>query len=478
MVLRSPLSWFTTIAFVLVCGTPTPGGAQIVLTGRQPIADSLVLTDRAPTTTLTLANPSDTKRVFEIGPECPGGDYAMLGDYYKNLFHAKGMSPADPVTAAWHNAGECAAAWLSGYPRYLELAPHERRTYLFQIVPPATLPYGRYTARLYYAVHGGYHDDLEITYLHGPWPRAHWQPTPPAGPGSGVVEATPSLVELTEAASTGTFTLHNRAATPTEIWLYVDCPWFIANFANYPMSSQYEQAWHQRIPSLAFWLDGVPQHLVLAPYERRTFPFRLSPSLSSPMDGNDLYARIVYVEAPVMLDSSYTTPTGAINVVYHTPWLDATHQIRYTPMLTLSRPSIETFPLDKNNLHDAVRRACDTLHQAGIGFITTLHAEVDDARGQPISARPTASLGRGTQRSVWGLDTTVVIWNREHHSPVRIGDGDGGHDNPAIVPPAPVCFQLPQMAPGHYQLVVTAYLFFEDREHRHPVRTIFPLDVP
>ena len=460
------------VALILVSGSPRQSAAQFVINQAGEGAsvlprDTLVLTQRAPTATVTVINPRDTISVFTIDPDCPAGEYAMFGDFYLPTLYDAGRPPLDPLTAAWHKAGSCAAAWITGYPRYLRLAPHERRTFTVRIVPPKTLAPGRYVARLIWTTYSN-HRELDITYLRGgPWPAARWRPSPPHGPGSGVVEAKPAVLVLTDTTHTAAFTLRNRAARSIEVWLTIDCPWFMTDFAVYPLSSQYEQEWHERIPGLPLWLGNLPQHLVLAPHEQRTLPLKIVTSAYGQPLHDDKYARVVYVETPVVLgtprgDTTYTTPAGAIDVVYRA----------HPPVLTLSRPWIQPFrqSIFGSPPPDTIRRVCDTLRQpGGLGFVATLHAEIQDAQGRPVPVRPGHT---GEHVTAWQLDTTVVIWNVTHHNVLDI------HTAGQSVDPDPICILVPTASAtgpsgADHQLVLTGSIF-EDRAHRQPVRVMMP----
>jgi hypothetical protein len=388
----------------------------------------------------------------------------------------------DPIADAWHNQSSCAAPWLSGYPQHVVLAPKERRTVSMRMTPPPTLPDGHYTARLIWAMYvvmtyngqtvdGSGHDEFSVTYDKGPKPprraRMQWRATLPAGRAVSLVGHTPAVLVLEDDSTpTTTFTLHNPGATPTEVWLAVDCPWFRVNFVPYPTSHQYESAWHGRIPSAAFWLSGYPQHLVLAPHERRTISIQAFPQLiAGPQPAGSYYAQLTYVQSPVLAvtaegDTTYSTPRGVINVVYH----KYDKEGKPPSPLTLSQ-------LQRTSHPDGTSRACVTVQQPGLGVVAVLHAEVDDAHGHRVRPRPLTGSAGGGQPPAWGIDTTVAVWEVVHHNPL---DADAD-DAPKASDP--VCFALPGFAPGHYQLVVSA-VALEDIAKHHPVRATLPLEVP
>ena len=416
--------------------------------------DSIVLTDQVPTATITLTNTENNTREVWLAPECPAGDYAMVNG---NMFYPW-LPKFDPLAAVWRNTSGCAVPWLSGYPRHLALAPHEQRKIPIRIDPPSTLQNGRYGVRLIWAIYvteagneGIAHYEVPITYIRGPWHQRRWQPTPSTGPGSAVVQGTPAAVVLDDSSRTTTFTLYNSATRPTEVWLYVDCPWFIVNFVSYPLSHEYEAAWHGRSANASIWIGGFPQHVVLAPHEKRTFPIELSPGLPLLVDndGNE-YARVVYAEAPVILvspkgDTTFTTPSGGVNVVVRTHRLDANNRPVW-PSLTLSQPWVRHYTVAQQPR----QAVCDTLQQPGLGFVATVHAEVDSG-----------SKG-GSSAPLWAVDSTVAVWQVQRSEVMQL-------DDDTRKAPSPVCFRLPALASGHYQIVLSAYEL-QDVTRQHPVQ--------
>lgn len=436
--------------------------------------DSLLLTDRAPTATLTFYNPSDESDEIFFGPECEGKEYDYLNSYDNLMLAQLHRLPIDPITAAWRNGGSCAAAWLV-YPRSFHVGPRERRTITLRVVPPATLPNGRYTARVISGKwsNGLAHDAVDITYIRttSPWRALRWRPTPAAGPGSARVTATPTMLAFHDTSAIS-FTLINHAAIPVPVWLYVDCPWFMVDYTSYgPFLSQYEMTWHAYIPNLSLMLVGMPQYVVLAPHERRTIPVALNIGTNGYAMGGDhtvmphAVARIVYTEAPVELgDQTFTTPQGAVNVV-NVP--------RSGTDLKLARPTV--YRLDTTWL------ACDTLkNAAALGFVATLHAEVHDTQGRPapILAPPAnAPATRWRVGTPWTFDSTVAVWNVYHSTRSLRVDPEVKHKDGEPRSPLPACFFLPRFAPGHYELVLQGYEF-QDVERRSPVRVAVPLDIP
>ena len=428
--------------------------------------DSILLTDQAPTASITLTNPLATPREVWLAPECPLGDYALVNAGMKSGNY-RAHPALDPFTAPWHSTSQCAVAWVSGYPRHLTLAPHERRSIPVRIDPPKSLEDGRYRMRLIWAIRPpGFvmHYEVQVTYVHGPHAPRDWYPTPAMGPGSGAIEATPAAVTLDDSASTATFTLINRAATPRDVWLSLDCPWFLVNIVSYPHFSQYEAAWHAFTPNASLWLDGFPQHLVLAPHERQTLRIHFSGASFGLSDLGDKYARLVYVESPVLLgDTAYTTPSGTINVVVrqHVRMRAAMNQ-RVWPTLRLSPPYL----MDEYYGSDTTI-VCDTVQQPGLGFVATLHMEVLDATGRPVTRSGTgASVSPATP---WGIDTTIARWEVTQ-------DQILGESPFKPMPPAPVCFMLPRLRSGHYQVVFSGYQL-QDVERQHPVRATLSINL-
>ena len=488
-------------ALTIFCTSPQWSAAQTILHAGQFVPrDTIVLTDRSPTGTITIVN-GPTPDTAQLLPDCPGGDYAPLNEFQHELIDERPQ--LDPLTAAWHNAGTCAAAWLSDYPRHVPFAANERRTITIRITPPATLPNGRYTARLIAIGAGGpgsaSHTEVDVTYLRGPWPRLRWHPAPPDGPGSGMVTATPALVVFGDSARHGTFTLQNHAARPVELWLTLDCPWFLVNFAAFPWSSQYEQIWHERIPSLALWIGNVPQHLVLAPHERRTIPLDLisQGGEDATSGGYDKYARVVYTEAPVVMgtsggDSLYTTPSGAVTLIYHTA--DSTGRRRIRPAFTLGPPFVQEQDFESDGDQRSLHFICDTIRppDPGLGFLARLHVALTDAQGRPLPPTP--------QRERWWLGKveifrakmdlastpTLVLgdpaWTLDTVMAVRAVTLQSVLDKASVFgtqrkAPDPVCVALPGLPTGHYQVMLEASAV-DDTAHRQPVRLAVPIEIP
>ena len=428
-----PHWWRGFVAICLTSGGARSSAAQFgSLVNAVAIApDSLVITDTTPTAPVTLSNTASEPVDVWLGPSCDAAqDSAEHGD---------------PIAAAWHNQSSCAVPWLSDFPQHVVLAPLERRTFSVRMIPPVTLPDGKYAVRLIWAIslanvlaggdtagRGVQHAEVRITYIKGPGrprvSRTVWQG--PLIAEDTVINSTPDIIRFTDSTRSASFTLTNTGAIPTEVWLSVDCPWFRVNFIQYPESHQYESAWHGRIASAAFWLSGYPQHLTLAPHERRTITIRAFPDLiAGPQPAGSYYARIVYVQSPRLTvtangDTSYTTPQGAITVVYH----------RGTPQrLTLG-------PIQQTRRPDGVLQVCATIQQPGLGVVAILHVAIDNAHGHTIADRVSA----------WTLDTTVAVWEVVHHDPMD-GAEDGGPKNPD-----PVCFTLPRSVPARGQLMVSA----------------------
>lgn len=471
---KASLWWGATLAAMFAATAP-PSAAQDRNVLFQQTPDTIVLTDAAPTASFTLTSLVPQDMDIWLAPECPASSYLIL--------------PADPIADAWHNQSDCAIPWLSDYPRHFTLAAHERRTLSVRITPPPTLPHGHYVGRLIWAIYtivttnqdsirshfpatpvptaewSIYHDEFDVTYDHGPHPaphaplqrlRMHWSPTLPPGHAVATITHTPTVLVLDDHTHSTTVTLTNPAATPTDIWLAVDCPWFQVNFVHYPISHQYESAWHGRIPNASLWLADFPQHLTLAPHERRTLTLHAFSDIGLDLPTGTYYARLVIARSPIAWatpahDTLYATPHDAIPVVYH--------RGPSIPALTLSHLQTTPHP-------DGTSQACVRMQQPGIGFIALLHAEVDDAQRHPVS--PHSQSGQG---SAWTLDTTVTVWEVVHHNPMQAGQDEERTD------PDPVCFSLPPFPPGHKDLVLSA-VALEDTAHAHPVRATFPLEGP
>jgi hypothetical protein len=430
-----------------------------------PDPDIIVFDDTTRTATFTFVNPTDQPKNVWITPEC-GGD--------------GNEQPEDPFAAAWHNTYPCVVPWLSGYPQYLLLAPHERRTIPLQLIPYPTLPDGRYLGRLMYVspgreklpsdtlamdtlpTGGGPHDEIAIEYVKGPKRpqrvRTRWAATVPAAQAGALVQATPSVMVMDDRTRTATFTLRNPGATPTELWLILDCPWFRVHYDSIPEfqhKSQYEMAWHLLVPNIVAWVSGYPQHLVLAPYEQRTISLQLiAPHGTSPAADDygvppgsypvgSYYAQVRYVQSPMLTvtaagDTTFATPQGTVDLVYNRG--PAPLQLALSD-LRITRHS------------DKTSQACVTMQQPGIGVVAALHAEVKANAGS----------------TPWRLDTTVVVWQVVHdsHNLLRLGIG-------SRIIPDPVCFALPAFARGQYQLHVSAHALGNAEERMAPVSWEIP----
>ena len=415
--------------------------------------DSLTLSDAQSRIGLTLTNAPDAAREVWLSPECTeqAADTTQTED---KLY-----------LAAWHNTYPCVAPWLAGYPQHLVLAPGERRTLPIRVFPPRTLPDGDYTARLIinYGMftvtskgdtlndvgYGGAHMILPVTYAKGPYPPRHaqskWQGALRQRRVAPGLQVTPAVLVLDDRRRSTRVTLHNLQATSAEVWLMLDCPWFHVTFdsALVNRTSQYEQGWDNRIPTAVFWLNGYPQHLVLAPHEQRVVTVRISPYMRLP--AGSYYARFVYVQSPVSAvtasaETTFVVPMGSMNVVYH----------RGTVLL---RPVLTQLQVQRHQ--DGTRRGCVTIHQPGLGLVAVLHAEVEDAQDR---------------RRRWSLDTTVTVLEVAHHTPLD----DNVDGTP--VSPSPVCVVLPAFASGRYRLRVSAYAL-EDIAHKYPVQAAVPLEI-
>ena len=451
------------LLLALLSGGAHPGEAQ-PSPQVQP-QDSLVLSDTTPTGVVTLTNTEAQPEGFWLAPACV------------MRFDTATAEQTSPFAAVWHNQTTCAAPWLAGYPQHVQLAPGERRTFTVRMTPPPTVPDGQYTVRLIWgaelpqgpdALHQGAngHWEIKIKYTKGPTPprpaRTRWRATPPTEVrGRQVqvqvqVQATPAVLVLADSSQPAAVTLRNPAGTPTEVWLAVECPWFRVNYRKYPYSHQYESAWHGRMPSAAFWLSGYPQHLVLAPHEQRTIPIEAF-NYSIWLPAGDYYARLIYVQSPLLSvssagDTTFSTLEGGVDVVYHhgAPPQLTLHDLHGTPPAG-SGPS----------------QACVTVQQPGLGLVAVLHAEL-------------AASGGRSRRPVWRQDTTVAIWVVPHHNPMDIKTDDWwsfwDHGKTALVP-APVCLALPPLAAGHYRLLVQAYELDDTAKH-NPVQDTLSLEMP
>ena len=361
----------------------------------------------------------------------------------------------DLLAAAWRHRSSCAVPWLSGFPQHVQLAPDERRTFTVEVHPPSTLPAGHYVARMVWAavMEDGEelirHWDFGITYDRAS--QVHVA-SPPVAVRAVPVRVTPATLVLGDSALTATLTLRNPAATPAEVWLAVDCPWFRTNLGGLN-SSQFESAWHARIPNIALWLGGYPQHLILLPHERRTITFTMSPPIVFGNPPGNYYARVVYAQAPrpagtVAWAPGDTLLHGAVPLIYH-------HGASLP--LTLQPPKYQEHT-------DGTAEACVLVRQPGLGTVIRLHAEVDDSHGRPV---PVRSARRGTT-SGWMLDSTVVVWEVVHHNPEDL-DHDADPKSPE-----PVCFVVPLLEPSGVQLTVTVTPLEDTAKHAE-VRAIVAL---
>lgn len=432
--------WALATAVVLIVGTPRHSAAQSE--GVQE--DSLLLSDTKPSATLTVG--SEVWLALDCGAT-----------------RDSTAEPADPVAAAWRNTSSCLVPWLSGFPQHVTLAPTEsQRTLVVQVIPPATLPDGRYTARMIWAMpfgsNGVQHGEVAVIYEKGPHPsrasHMRWRATASPGGTVTLIGHTPDVVVLDDRTPRATVTLTNPAAVPTDVWLTLDCPWFHFNTAGRNWS-QFEMTWHQAIPNATLWLGGFPQHVVLAPHERRTLPIEIVPFPD--LAAGSYYARLVYVQAPVLMptasgDTMYTTPGGTIDIVYHRGAVPL--------QLTLGSVQVTRQP-------DGTSRACLTVQRPGIGVVVTVHAEVNDAQGRPVRPRTVGMRGAaGGRPAAWSLDTTVYVQVRRN-----------GYVPESVAIPTPLCFPLPVFAPGHDRLAVTATAL-EDKGRHRAVQAIVPFDVP
>jgi hypothetical protein len=427
--------------------------------------DVIIFDDTTRSATFTVINPQSTPKNIWITPECGGIDT---------------QQPDDPIADSWHNTYPCAVSWLSGYPQYLLLAPHERRTIPLQLIPYPTLPDGRYTARLMYVSPGrekfpndtiamdtmpsggGPHDEIAIEYFKGPKSprraRTHWTAAGTAGQADLRVNATPSLLVLNDSTRTATFTLSNPGATATDVWLILDCPWFRMHYEYDPTwirKSQYEMAWHLMVPNIVAWFSGYPQHLVLGPHEQRTITLQMIVPHGTTPNGDygglpagsypagSYYAQVRYVQSPLLTvtaagDTSFATPQGTIDLVYN----------RGPAPLRLALSDLQV-----TRHSDGTSQACVMVQQPGVGVVAALHAEV----AAPTGATP------------WRFDTTAVVWYALH-DPASAASGNAG----LRITPAPVCFALPAFNRGQYQLKISAHALGNAEEHMAPM----PFEIP
>ena len=380
--------------------------------------DLIVFDDTTHRATVTLVNPLTTAQPIWIAPEC-GGDGRL--------------QPDDPLAATWKNQYMCAAAWVSGYPQYLVLPPHTRRTLTLELHPYPTLPDGRYIARLMLngIDHGMGHDETAIVYHKGPaQPRrshAHWVETTPGT----LIHAKPAELVLDETTRTATVTFRNPEALPAELWLMLDCPWFRVHYdtvTNYTHKSQYEMTWHLLVPNIVTWLNGLPQHMILAPHEERKITLTLQPFLNGThYPRGSYYAALRYVQAPVLTitaggDTTFRTPTGLIPIVYH--------QGGAATRLVVNSPEYVRHS-------DGTGDVCVTVRQPGIGVVVLLHAELRD-------------IGRRSEQTLphWSVDTTVGVWEVKHGRSVR-----ESRDQPIV--PVPICVPTLPISPGRFQAVIS-----------------------
>jgi hypothetical protein len=411
--------------------------------------DSLVLSDATPMTTFTMTNSDTVAQEAWLAPDC-GED-------------SNRVVLVDPLSATWRNEYPCAVLWLSGFPQHVMLQPHERRTIRIRMIPYPTLPDGRYTARLILALPpksitvpffgSGFvitHNNIRVIYQKGPTSprsaRARWSATVPVKRNILPLRHMPDVLIVDDRKTATTFTLDNPGATPREIWLALDCPWFRSDIFRHQLhwSGFYELAWHHVVPNAVLWLSGFPQHIVLAPHEKRSIPIQVIPYPDLP--AGSYYARVVMVESPVLAvtaggDTAFTTPSGVINLVYHR---GAEVSLPGLTDLKIVRPP------------SGSTQACVVLHQRGIGWVTALHVEVNDASEHRVKGSSPVNRGHPPK---WMRDTTVEGVRGDEPIP----------DAPAIGPPAPVCLTLPGLPHGHYRLIVTAYAL-EDTGRHQPAR--------
>ena len=421
---QTPLDWDTLFPWPRINGVRSYGIGRPGSIDVDP--DLIHFDDTTRTATVTLVNPTTIPQTLWLAPEC-GGDGKM--------------QPDDPLAAAWHNQYNCATPWISGYPEYLPLAPHERRTLTLRLHPYPTLRDGRYIARLMINGIGqqGGHDETAIEYVKGPTrprrSRTRWV-SPESGTLAGPrVQANTDVVVLDDTTRTATVTLTNPGATVAELWLTMDCPWFHVHYETIPgmtHKSQYEFTWHTDTPNIAAWVSGYPQHLVLAPHEQQTITLRLTPFYNyqpSIYAAGSYYAQLRYVQTPVLRvrpggDTVYTTPAGAINLVYS--------------LGTASR-RLAMSPVQYTPRSDGTAQACVTVQQPGLGTVVMVHSELMKLGNE--SGLPDNSFH-------WDLDTTVGVWEVMHHR-------DPNREAGVPIIPDPMCFMLPDLH-GSYQLRVSA----------------------
>ena len=448
------LAWRSkALAVTILLLAATRGTAQVPQGLIPQVAvdvSALTFTDAQPTATFTIVNGGAAPVDLWFGLACPVSE------------------PRDAIATIWHNQYACALPWIDGLPQHLALAPQAQQTVTLHVSPAPTLPDGQYPVRIIWGVAfaqvgpqgdtlgvGMMHDQIPIVYTKGPTPprpsHTQWRAPSPAGDAASIVHHTPAVLVVDDRTRATAFTLTNPGATPLDVWLALDCPWFHVNNVNYPESSQYESGWHERIPTAVFWLSGYPQHLTLAPHEQRTIPLTLVPYPKLP-PGN-YYARMHYMQTPVLQvgrggDTTFTTPEGTMDVVYHhapTP-----------PRLTLQQ-------LQATRGADGTWHGCVAATQPGVGFVTRVHAALDDAHGHPVRMNG--------QSAAWRLDTTVAVLQAVLHDPMSTAT-DGERKAPD-----PICFALPAIAAGQYQLVVTA-AELEDIGKQQLVRATASVELP
>lgn len=433
-------------------GVPLPVYGQRSIHVIRP--DTLRLSDTSTTTTFTLVNLTDTAKSLWLALDCGAAADSSERD--------------DLLADAWRNASACALPWLIGMPHHLVLRPHERHSVSLTAVPYPTLPDGRYTARVYWATLISFMGDtttishsfgFPVVYqkgLSGPHPpRTHWRATLPAPSGAAeqksVIQASPEVLVLDDRSQAAEVTLHNTGADSVQLWLALDCPWFRDNLGGLN-SSQFESAWHARIPSAVFWLGGYPDHVTLAPHETRKIPVAVFPLPVFGEPAGNYYARIVYVQSPRLVttpdgDTLYMTPHGAIPVVVQ----------RGHPSTAVT---IQDLRVEK--AMDGTRHACVAVQFPGIGLVASVHAEIDDAHGASVRK---IHQGQSTQ---WQMDTTMSLWGVVHHDPE-----DVDHDAEQKAPD-PVCLPLPMSRHGASRLVVTVTLL-EDGAKQPAIRRTLTL---
>ena len=118
-------------------------GADARVTQVQSTPNALVLDDRRRTATVTLRNPGSTATDVWLTVDCP----------WFRVHYDSALPRGSQTEEATHQRMPSVAPWITGYPQYLRLGPHERRAITLELILPAlsfTVLPGSYYAQLRY----------------------------------------------------------------------------------------------------------------------------------------------------------------------------------------------------------------------------------------------------------------------------------------------------------------------------------------